>query len=92
MSLQPYSPGGSGFVAGPGAHAIAVTPSDTTVYNPPLKSLWIGGAGSGALAIQAVGDSGTVALAGVTVGMFQMCVVSKVLATGTNVTAIIGFY
>lgn len=92
MANVAYNASGSGFAAGPGAHAVVVTPSDTTVFSPPLKSLWIGAAGPFTLAIQGVGDSTTVTLANVVGGAFQLCAVSKVLATGTTATNIIGFY
>ncbi len=74
-------------------HAITVTPSDTTVYNPPLKALWIGTASSGALAILAPGDTVPVTLAGMPAGWFSAIAISKVMATNTTgLTGIIGFY
>ena len=75
---------------GPGTHSVAVTPSDTVVHNPPLRALWIGGAG--ALAIQCIGDTAPVTLAAVPVGPFTMGVIAQVFATGTAATNIIGFY
>jgi hypothetical protein len=70
--------------------AYAVTPHDT---NPSIRSgdvtdaLYIGGAGSGALTV-VMSDGKTVAFAGVPVGILPIAV-SKVLATGTNVTNIV---
>jgi len=74
---------------GPGEHLAAITPSDTTTYSPPLRGLWVGGAGN--VAVLAVGDTAPQTITGVPVGTFiNWILVSKVMATNTTATLILG--
>lgn len=70
------------------SHAIAVTPSDVTVYQNALI-LFVGGTGT--LKVQTeLGD--TVTLAGIPAGFILPLWVTKVFATGTTATNITGLY
>ena len=78
---------------------ITITPSDTTVYTPPLKSLWIGGAGAGSLAVVGADnvksgnpqlDPGPTVFLSVGTGLFRGYI-SKVMSTDTDVTDIRGY-
>lgn len=70
----------------PSGGLAAITPSDATVYNPPLRAILVGGAG--AIAIQHV-DGSTAVLSGIPAGtVLNLANVSKVLATGTTATLI----
>lgn len=76
--------------ADPASSLIAVTPSDTTVYNPPLRGLYVGGTGN--VAVVAASDTSSVTLNTVPAGTFVPVIASKVLATGTTATNIVGYY
>lgn len=68
----------------PSGGLAAITPSDATVYTPPLRAIYVGGAG--AVAVQHV-DGSTAVLSAVPVGtILNLANVSKVLATGTTAT------
>lgn len=89
MAIQAYSPPGVAVPAGLGVRAVAITPSDTTVYNPPLRAIWVGVAGN--LSIMCIGDTTAVTLASVPAGPLSIACISRVMATGTLATTMIGF-
>lgn len=64
----------------------AVTPSDATVYTPPLDALYVGGAGN--LALVGV-DGASYTLNGVLAGTLYNVQATKVMATGTTATNIV---
>lgn len=63
--------------------------SDTVLYAPPLRALFIGATGSGALKVTTA-DGTTITFAGLTGGFLLPLNVSQVFATGTSVTGIVG--
>ena len=67
--------------------AVAVTPSDSTVFTPPLVGLYVGGSGNLAVTMN---DGTSVTFSAVPVGTFLPVSVSMVLATNTTATLIIG--
>lgn len=69
-----------------GGGIAAVTPSDATTYDPPIR-IYVGGAGNVAVTFP---DASTAVLTGIATGVWHPMVVSKVLATGTTATTIIG--
>lgn len=73
---------------GPGVHGVAVTPSDTTVYNPALRMLWVGG--TGAVAVIMIGDTTAVTLSAVPAGTMLNVCVTQVMSTNTTATLITG--
>ena len=68
---------------------VAITPSDTTIYDPPLKALWIGGAGN--VATGAGDDTAAVTLAGANAGQIIPGFFIKVMSTNTTATSIVGW-
>jgi len=64
----------------------AVTPSDATVYDPPLRGIFIGGAG--AIALTFTDDTTAVFTAPVIGIIHNFGQVKKVLSTGTVATLI----
>jgi len=70
--------------------AAAVTPSDSADL-ARIGTLYIGGAGGGALKVDTSNGS-TVSFAGVTAGWFGDLVVKRVYSTGTDVTGIVVAY
>jgi hypothetical protein len=70
-------------------NGVAVTKSDSTVYSPPLKRLWVGGAGN--VAVRMLGGQ-SVTLLAVAAGGELNLTVDQVLSTGTSATNIIGFW
>lgn len=69
------------------AGSVTVTASDTTVFDPPGRALWIGGAGN--VAVRMAGDESTPTLVGVQAGTMISICVDKVLSTGTTATSIV---
>jgi hypothetical protein len=74
----------------PTPFSLVVTPSDVTVFAPPLRKLWVGVAGN--LSIQLAGMTTPVTLVGVPIGMLNDLRISKVMATDTTATTMIGFW
>lgn len=74
-------------LSGPAAHAFAVTPNDSTDISETTRALYIGTAGSIA-AVMASGAS--VTFGSVTSGTVLPVRVTRVLATGTTASAILG--
>lgn len=71
----------------PGTGAVAVTPSDATTFDPPLRSLFVGGAGN----VTITGLDGVDAVfTGVTAGSILpvCCTKVKAATTATNITGI----
>lgn len=68
--------------------AVAVTPSDTVVFSPPLRGIWVGGAGALAVTTQ---DGTVVTFAAVPAGTLVPIAASKVMSTNTVATNIVGF-
>lgn len=74
--------------AGPAGDAVSITTSDSTVYDPPLRSLYVGTTGN--VAVRTRGGT-TITFTSVPVGMFPVqC--DKVLSTGTTASGLIGLY
>lgn len=69
--------------------AIAVTPSDTVVYSPPLRALYVGTASTATLTV-VTGAGNTVEFGNVAPGVFPIICIS-VKSTGTTATNIVGF-
>lgn len=67
---------------------VAITKSDTTVLEPFVRALYIGGTGD--VAVRFI-DGTTVTFSAVPVGILQV-EVDQVLSTGTTATNIIGLY
>jgi len=65
---------------------VVVTPSDGTVYTPPLDALYVGGAGN--LTLTGV-DGASYTLNGALAGTVYNVQVTKVMATGTTATNIV---
>jgi hypothetical protein len=85
MAITPvYAP----IADGPIIHGAAIVPSDVTVFAPTRK-VWVGGAG-GTLTVLFNGDSSTTLLSGIPVGTMLDISITKVMATGTAATLIIG--
>lgn len=74
----------------PAINAVAVTPSNTDVLDPPCKSLYVGVAGN--LALVLADDSAAVTFVGVSVGQILPVRAKQVLATGTTASSIVALY
>lgn len=74
-------------LSGPAAHAFAVTPNDSTDLSETTRALYVGTSGS----VAAVMASGTtVTFASVQSGTTLPVRVTRVLATGTTASTIVG--
>ena len=82
----PFSPG----APGSSRLGLTITKSDTTVYNPPLSGIYIGGAGN--LTIVMAGDdpANPVTLTAPPVGSFLNLNIAQVMAA-TTATLLVGF-
>lgn len=86
---MPYHPE---FVPGPigaATQAVAVTPSDATIYDPPLRRLWVGGTGNVVVRFDGTADAAAVTYTAVPAGEYLDVVVDKVMAA-TTATNIVG--
>ena len=72
----------------PAQRFAAVVTSDSTVYSPPFRSLFIGGAGT----ITVVGQDGVPATFTVVAGYTLKVAGTQVKATGTTATLIVALY
>lgn len=70
------------------AYTISVlTKSDTTTYDPPLRSLYVGGVGD----VNVVCPDGSTAIfSAVPVGTIIPVIVSKLMSTSTTATLVVG--
>lgn len=75
-------------VADPGWSLVAITPSDSTIYNPPLRSVYVGGTGN--VSVLAIGDTVAVVFSNVPTGGYVLAQCQKVMATGTTATLLTG--
>lgn len=73
--------------SGPGAHGFAVVPSDTTVLSP-TRAIYVGGTGDLAVILNA--DTVAVTFKAVPTGTYLPVSVTKVMATNTTATLILG--
>lgn len=73
---------------GPATHGFTVVPSDSTVL-PPTRAIYVGGTGDLAVIMNA--DTVAVTLKAVPVGTYLPLSVTKVMATNTTATLMIGF-
>lgn len=74
--------------SGPGTHFVAVTPSDSTVYSPKPRALYIGGGGVIVLADDAGNTCSFTVLTGTQLDVRP----ARVMATGTTATLIVALY
>ncbi|UVC09033.1 hypothetical protein IHQ71_28670 [Rhizobium sp. TH2] len=74
-------------LSGPAAHGFAVTPNDTNVLSETTRALYVGSAGTLAI-VMASGAS--VTFIGVASGTVLPVRTTKVMATGTSATDILG--
>ena len=73
----------------PSPNLLAITKSDTTTYSPALRQIYVGSAGN--VAVEDV-NGNTVTFTSVPTGFYLTpFFVSKVLATGTTASALVGF-
>lgn len=76
-------------VTQPARHAVAITPSDSVDLAYNTRGIYVGGAGN-MVAIMAGGE--TVTFTGLLAGLLYPLSISRVLATNTTATAIVGVY
>lgn len=89
MSLRKSLEGQTIPYNGPASHLVAITPSNATDLSAEkIKALWVGGAGD--VAVIGVSDAGAITLSAVPAGTLLPVMVTKVMATGTTATLIVG--
>lgn len=72
----------------PSPSLVAITTSDTTVYSPPLRRIYVGTTGN--VAILAQEDTDPVVFTTVPAGTFIPVVALKVMATDTTASDLVG--
>jgi len=70
------------------SQAVAITPTDGVDLTSNTRALWVGGAGT--LAVIMAGDGSSVTFSGIPAGTLLPIQVSRVSATGTSATLIVG--
>lgn len=76
----------------PAARGVAITKSDSTVYAPPLRRIWVGGTGNIQVTMAGDDDAAAVQLQNVPVGWLEGLAISKVWSANTSATLMIGFW
>lgn len=72
----------------PGRSPVAITKSDTTVYEPALRAFYVGTTGD--VAILAPGAESAVTFKAVPAGAIIPVKVAKIMSTGTDASDIVG--
>lgn len=88
FSYEQIEPSSGDRMAMPARHITAVTASDSTEYDPPLRGIYIGGAGN--VAVLPPDNTSAVTLTGVTAGSVYPVMCTKVMSTNTTATNIVG--
>lgn len=70
--------------------AVAVTPSDTTVFSPPLNGIYVGSIAGGATLTVITPAGNSVAFAAVVAGTTIPLQAKQIMATGTTASSIVG--
>lgn len=71
--------------------AVAVTPSDSAVFAPPLNGIYVGSIAGGATLTVITPAGNSVTFAAVVAGTVIPLQAKQIMATGTLATAIVGF-
>jgi hypothetical protein len=74
---------------GAGTRLSAITPSDTTVF-APTGGIWVGGTGD--VAVLGANDTVPVVFSAVPAGTLLPVCATKVMATGTTATLLVGMH
>jgi hypothetical protein len=72
----------------PATKVQAVTPSDSTTFEPPLRGFMVGAVGN--VAVIAADDDAAVTLVAVAVGVVHPISCKKIMSTNTTATSIVG--
>ena len=73
---------------GYGWSCVAITKSDSTTYDPPLRGVYVGSVGD--VAVLPVGNAAAVTFVGVPTGSYVWAVCTKVMSTGTSASSMVG--
>lgn len=85
--MPPADRFGPAALADPAEHAFAITPNDTTDLSYVTRAIWVGGAGN----LNVVMLSGaTVLFSGIAAGTLMRVRASRVMATSTTATLLVG--
>lgn len=86
--------GGQGIMdkvpSGPATSGRTITISDTTLYSPPFRGVYVGGTGD--LVVMMAQDSVAVPFKAVPAGSMLPICVSQILSSGTTATFIVGVF
>jgi hypothetical protein len=82
MSIKPQ-----GQNIDPAQEAFHIIPSDTERFNPPIRAIYVGGAGD--LRFRSLNEN-IVTLTGVTAGLIYPVFAVQVMSTGTTATSLVG--
>lgn len=86
-------PGGSiTYVSNQARKAAVVTPSDSTVIDPPTNAIFISNATACNIAVKLADDTAAVTLSNAQVGQLLPIQAKAIMATGTSCTGIIALY
>lgn len=72
----------------PAERAISITPNDSADLSEPVRAIFTGSGGD--IALIAIGDTSSVVFVGVAAGIILPVSASRVLATGTAATGLVG--
>lgn len=70
--------------------ASAITPSDVTIFQQPTRGIYIGGAGN--ITVDMADGGSSVLFVGLMAGVVYPFQVTRVYATGTTATSIVGLF
>lgn len=75
-----------------GRSPVAITKSNTTVYEPYLRALYVGVTGDVTIRAPGQTDAAVVTFVAVPGGTILPVKVDKVMSTGTTATSVVGLY
>lgn len=71
-------------------NAVAITPSDTTRFAPGLRGVWVGVTGN--VTVDMAGSGTNITFVGAPAGGFLAGYFTRVYATGTTATSLVGVW
>lgn len=74
----------------PATNGVVITPSNTAVFDPPTRAVYVGGTGN--MQVRFVGGKDNVLFSTIPAGSILPIVVDRIYSTNTTATTIVALY